>query len=229
MPNLNHPLYFVVFFCLMFVTFASQAHDKGITVSATAKERVIPDMAYFSFAIDDRGKQLAILKKSIDKKTASLITLFKKLGIDKKFISSSEVSIRPQYNYQTKTFIGYEVSRNVSVTLHSLEKYSALVNGAIESGITTISNISLDTKERNSLESKALISAINRAKEKATLLAKSTGVILGTVTSIRENGPQMIHDEFKFNTRRSALHQNGAFEPGEISVTASVIVNYAIE
>lgn len=229
MPKLNLPFYLLMVLCLLPPAISSQAHEKGITVSATAKEKGIPDLAYFSFAIDGRGKQLGIVKKDIDKKTASLIGLFKKLGIDKKYISSSEVSIRPQYNYQTKTFMGYEVSRNVNVTLHSLENYSMLVNGAIESGITTISNISLDTKERNSLESKALISAINKAKEKANILAKSTGVKLGDVTSIRESGPQMVREEFRFNTGRSAALQQGAFEPGEISVTASVVVNYAIE
>ena len=66
------------------------------------------------------GRNLSELKTEIDRKTAALVGLCKKIGIKTKNITSAEVSIRPQYNYQTRTFLGYDVSRNVSVILKDL-------------------------------------------------------------------------------------------------------------
>lgn len=222
-------VYLLIFLsaCLASISYAGQS---GIEVTGNAKVSVVPDMATFSFAINDRGKNLASLKADIDKKTAELISLCKKLNIETKDISSSEVSIRPQYNYQTKSFLGYEVSRNINVVLKNLKKYTELVNGAIASGITNINNIALDSMEREALESKVLGAAIESAKQKATIIANNSGVNLGKVVYVKEGGSPIRLESYGFRQSASAIpSESGAFEPGEISVTASVVVRYAID
>jgi uncharacterized protein YggE len=210
----------------------TQASEIGIEVTGTAKETVIPDMATLSFSINSKGKELIALKTDIDKKTESVINLCKNLGIESKNMTSAEISIHPQYN-QDQSFIGYEVSRNIKVTLNNLDKYSDLVNGAIQSGITTISNISLDTKDRKILENKALESAIKAAKKKAVILATSSGTSVGNVLHIKENTQgHSRFDHYRPVLRSASLIRGitakAAFEPGEISVTATVSVRYAI-
>ena len=217
----------VIFSFMASYTYADEA---GIEVTGTAKESVVPDMATFSFSINGRGKELEALKAEVDKKTANTVSLCKRLGIKTKNISSSEISIRPQYNYQTKSFLGYEVSRNIKVVLNNLDKYSDLVNGAIKSGITTITNVTLDTKDRDVLERKALGSAIEAAKKKAEILAISSGVNIGKVLYVKEGGGLIRLESYEFNQRaRVADLAQGAFEPGELSVTATVSVRYSIK
>ena len=148
-------------------------------------------MATFSFSIKDQGKSLADLKKQIDKKTSALITSCKKLGVDTKKISSAEITIRPQYNYQTKAFLGYDVSRNVKVILNDLDRYTELVNSAIEAGITTIGNINLDVEDKNKLQRKALGAAITDAKRKAEIMAANGGVYL-----VRAEGTKVLQKIF---------------------------------
>ncbi|MFH2012865.1 MAG: SIMPL domain-containing protein [Pseudomonadota bacterium] len=224
------PYLILVISILVFPITFSYANGGGIEVSGTAKVSVIPDIAKFSFSINDRGKLLVELKANVDKKTVALVSLCKKLGIKTKDISSSEVSITPQYNYQTKTFIGYEVYRNIKVTLNDLIKYPDLVNGAITSGITMIRSIELDTKDRSKLEIKALGSAIEEAKKKAEILAKSTGVTLGKVIYVKEGDIPIEYGTYKFKEKASGstIAQQGAFEPGEISVSVTVFVKYDI-
>jgi len=209
----------------------SYANEGGIEVIGTEKVSVVPDMAKFSFSINDRGNILAQLKEKIDKKTASLVSLCKKLGIEKKNISSSEMSIYPQYNYETKKFIGYEVSRDIKVTLNDLIKYSELLNGAIGAGITTIKRIELDIKDRSKLENKALGAAIDVARNKAEIIAKNSGVKLGKVINVKEGSSPFEVGSYDFMERSGQspmAQQQGAFEPGEISVTATVVVKYKI-
>jgi len=223
---------FSVYSLMLFFMVVSYSHagETGIEVTGTAKESVVPDMARFSFSLKGKGKELSPLKAEIDKKTAATVTLFKKLGVETKNITSSEVSIQPQYNYQTKTFIGYDVSRNVKVVLHDLAKYTALVNGAIEAGITTINNITLDIKDRGTLENKALGSAIKAAKQKAEILAANSDVKIGKVLYVKEGGGPIRLESYQFKQRASSADvAQGAFEPGEIAVTATVSVRYSIQ
>ena len=222
--------YTLVFFCLCFPVSYVHAKQSGIEVTGTAKESVVPDMARFSFSINGKGKLLPTLKNEIDIKTAGLVTLCKKLGVKTKDITSSEVSIQPEYNYQTRSFIGYNVSRNVKVILNNLDKYTALVNGAIESGITTINSINLDVKDREILENKALGAAIDAAKKKAEIMAESSDVDLGSVIYVKEGGSSVRIENYAFEEKLGQRSNvRGVFEPGEIAVTATVVVRYSIK
>ena len=226
----NYRLLICCFAIVSIIASCSYEDEAGIEVTGSAIESVVPDMATFSFSINGRGKELAALKKEIDTKTTHMVSLCKKLGVETKNITSSEVSIQPQYNYQTKSFIGYEVSRKIKVVLNNLDKYTELVNGAIDSGITTINNITLDTKDREILERKALGSAIKAAKKKAEILATSSNINSGKVIYVKEGGASIRRESYKFKQSTSSADlAQGAFEPGEISVTATVLVRYSIK
>ena len=220
------PLLFA--FCI--ISFQANASESSIEVSGTAKVSVAPDMATFAFAISSRGKTLASEKDTVDQKTSKLITLCKQVGIQTKDITSAEVSIRPQFNYQSQSLIGYEVSREVKVTLKDLKKYTELVNGAIQSGITNIRGIVLDIKSRDELQQQALASAIGNAKKKANILATHTGVQLGKVLNIKEGTRPMEYQNFRVMKSESlSSPTQNVFEPGEIIVSVDVSINYAID
>ena len=226
-------LFHVILFLSSLILMAPGAHaaEEGIEVTGMAQLKVVPDMATFLFAINDRGKVLDELVKEIDKKTAAVIGLCKKLGIETKHISSTEISIYPRYDHKTGTFIAYEVSRNINVILNELAKYSELVNGAVKSGITTLRSISLDVKNRDELERQSLASALAEAREKAQILAKSGGVTLGKIISVKEAGGAIGFDTMRLERGMVAesLAQKGVFEPGEITISGSVVARYAIE
>lgn len=208
---------------------AAQAGEGGVQVVGSSKVSVAPDIAHFIFAISGQGKELKGLKADIDSKTARLVGACKQIGVRSKDISSTEVSIRPQYNYQTKEFLGYEVSREVKVALNQLARYTELVNGAIESGITTIRDISLDTTQRDMLERQALSAAVDAAKKKAQALAQRAGVELGKVVSMVEGGAHAELASYEFKSQRLSMSAaQDAFEPGEITVSATVTILYSI-
>ncbi len=229
-----YPHFATLLLALISVVWSSSglASFEGIEMSGTAKVSVVPDMAQFSFAVNARGKSLPALKSEIDRKTTAVIALCKKLDIDTKHISSAEVSIHPQYNHQTRELIGYDISRNINVELHNLERYSDLINGAIKSGITTVNNINLGVRSRSKLEAQALADAVKAARTKAEIVAKNAGIQLGKVISVRESGSNFDNRRYQFRANGEdamAGQLQGAFEPGEISVTATVVVTFTIQ
>jgi len=206
------------------------AETGGIQVSGKAKVSVVPDMATFTFAIEGRGQELAVVKKDIDARTGNLVALCKATGVDTKKITATEISIRPQYDYQNKTFTGYAVSRIVNVTLTHLDNYSALVSGAIDAGITTIRSIVIDTSSRDDLLRDALQAAVEDAREKAQFIARGAGVKLGRVVNIIEGGMPVEAANYRLLGAEAARVDGAAVvEPGEISITATVTVTFALD
>ncbi len=221
---------FIYLLLSMTLSISAIADSNGVQVSGTATISAVPDIAQFSFAVNGRGKSLPELKLDIDKKTAAVIALSKKLGVKNKHISSAEISIHPQYNRQSRELVGYNVSRNISVELHNLDRYTALVNGAIESGITTINNINLGLKDRDVLAAEALASAVKAARQKANIIASNAGIQLGKIISVHETGSNF--QNRRYEAKQMALSDSAVaevFEPGEISVVATVMVVFAIQ
>jgi len=219
---------FLVF--LLLLPGLAAADTRGIQVSGKAKVSVVPDMATFTFAIEGRGQELAVVKQDIDTRTAKLVQLCKSVGVDTKKITATEVSIRPQYNYQNKTFLGYAVTRTVNVTLTDLDNYSALVSGAIDAGITTIQNIVVDTSSRDDLQREALEAAVQDARDKAQIVARGAGVKLGKVVSIIEGGIPVEASSYRLlGTEAAQIDGAAVVEPGEISITAMVTVTFSLD
>ncbi len=217
---------FLLFFTL---TNAVHGNDEGIEVSGSARIEANPNMATFHFSINDRGKDLSRIKNAIDEKSKKIISLCRTLSIDLKNISSSELSIHPQYDPEHQTFVGYEVSRDISVVLMDLSLYTSLVDGAISSGITTIDSIELDTTERQNIKKKALASAVAAAREKAQILATSSNVDLGKVVSIKELESPLMSQNYLFRSNLAQESDQGAFTPGILSISVSVSVKYLIQ
>lgn len=222
--------HFLFLIVLLLLPGLAIADTGGVRVSGKATVSVVPDMATFTFAIEGRGQKLAVVKKDIDSRTASLVQLCKSIGIATNKITATEISIRPQYNYQSKTFLGYAVSRTVNVTLTDLANYSALVSGAIDAGITTIRNIVVDTSSRDELQSQALEAAVQDARKKAQLIARGAGVKLGRVLNIIEGGMPVAAASYRLLGTEAAQTDGAAVvEPGEISITALVTVTYSLD
>lgn len=218
---------------LFFVAACNDPTTRRIEVSGSAFVYAAPELARFDFTIEKRGKVLSTLKSDVDRKTARLVKLCKKLGIDPKDITAAEVEIEPKYSYERNTFLGYKVSRNVHANLYDLDKYSKVIDGAVRAGITNIQNISLELKEQNNIEDQALEKAITKARYKAELLANKSGVKLGEVLRISESQPALPQEEYKLykglSDRAPEPSANAVFEPGRLTITRTVYVVFGIE
>lgn len=216
---------------------SDQKSPRYVEINAAAMAKAAPEIVNFTFAISERGMSLDKLKHKIDTKTARVIALARGLGIKDQDMSSAEIDISPDYDYRTKRFLGYTVSRTVTATLRDLKLYTSFINGAIRSGISTISNINLDISERGGLEDRAMKAAIERGREKAGIIAAKGGVQLGALLSVQEHGTgEAVHSNYRAKRAQeyvgapmTADKSVDAFVPGEIMTYKAVTMRYAIK
>lgn len=229
----HQPLLIVTLLGMLLLPWSSlQAGDgnlRGITVQGSANVRVAPDMATFNFSILERGANLSRLKRTVDDHSASLIDLCLQLGVLRTDITAAEVRIRPRYDHPNANLLGYDVSREIRVVLKDLDQYSALVNGAIDAGISSLGNIQLDTSDRRSLEINSLAAAMAVARRKAGIIAAEADVSLGKVISVREAGAYGEVPLYQVRAESMSMDSRAVFEPGEIMISSQVSVTYAID
>jgi len=186
-----------VLLCAMLISIAPMAAQaepmqRMITVSGEAKEEVAPDQAVLSGQLVSKNKLLAGAKQENDKLANRVAEVAKKFEIPKEKISASNVYISPEYTYNQKTnkqeLVGYIVSRNLSITMDKLDIHEQLLSALIEAGIDQINGVNFVVANPEAREDALRVKAVEKARQRANLLATAAGAKLGKVLTISTDG-----------------------------------------
>lgn len=119
-----------------------------------------------------------------------IVAELKKLGIEDKDIKTSNYNLSPVYNYTNtrgQELVGYEVTQNMTLKIRDLTKIGDVIAKTTEKGANQIGNINFTIDDEFALKNQARELAIQKAQEKAALIAKQSGMKLGEVKSVYEN------------------------------------------
>lgn len=128
-------------------------------------------------------------------KMNNIILELKKLNIEDKDIKTANFNLNPVYNYTNakgQELIGYEVAQTLSLKIRDLTKIGDVIAKTTEQGANQIGNITFTIDDEFALKNQARELAINKAKEKAILIASQSGMKLGKVKSVYENTDPVI-------------------------------------
>ena len=117
------------------------------------------------------------------------------LGIEEKDIKTSNYTLSPVYNWTNnkgQELVGYEVTQVLTLKIRDLSKIGDIIAKTTEQGANQIGNISFTIDDEYTLKNQAREIAINKAKEKAVMIAKQSGMKLGEVKSVVENTEPII-------------------------------------
>lgn len=138
-------------------------------------------------------KTAAEATKDSTTKMNDIITAIKGLGVEDKDIKTSGYSLSPVYNWTNdrgQELSGYEVSQNLSLKIRDLEKIGDVIAKTTEKGANQIGNINFTIDDEYELKNQARELAIEKAKEKAMMIAEQSGMKLGEIKSVYESSEQ---------------------------------------
>ncbi|WP_062569093.1 SIMPL domain-containing protein [Pseudoalteromonas arabiensis] len=220
--------------------FAQSAPDSPhIYIQGQATVTAIPDNVKLTVGIVEVDKDLIAAKNKADTTMAKAIKLAKSQGVDEKGIYASNISIDRQTEYNRETgkqnFVGYRVTRSLSLTLEDLKKYPILLQQLVDSGINEINQTQFVSSRYDELHKQAQKLAIKDAKAAAKELASDYGVELkGLYTASNsplktDVQPYMRAEKMMVAADASGNYVPDAYQSGEITITASSYVVYLIE
>ena len=211
--------------------------ENGVTLDATGSVKVVPDGVQFNFsvfAVEATSKSASERANVLANQAREALDESK---IDKKDISTQNVSVYPEYSYSPEgkqTLIGFRASQSFAVTLRDTEEAGAVVDAVLllvgtDLTIDTLAPILLDTSD--ALE-QARENAIKLAKKKAEDYADLLDVELGDVISVREfSGSSSIPQPWlrDMATADSLESTKTVVDLGTQEVTVTVEVRWAFD
>jgi uncharacterized protein YggE len=202
----------------------------SITVSASGKITVVPDVARVNLGVTISKPTVKAVREAGAKAMTDIIAALKALGIDDKDIQTTNLSLYPQYsNASPPKVVGYQISEQVQVTVRDLDKAGDAVDAATAHGATDVNGISFEIADPVKAQNDARAAAVAAARVSAEAMATAGKVSLGTVISITDaTVPSPIY--YNYGAMKSAPAADTAtpVQPGTQDLSATVTVVFEI-
>ncbi|MDD3285560.1 MAG: SIMPL domain-containing protein [Patescibacteria group bacterium] len=187
----------------------------------------------------DVKKTAAEATKESTEKMNAIISSIKDLGIEEKDIKTTDYSLNPIYNWidgRGQVLQGYQVSQNVSVKVRDLDKIGDVIAKTTEQGANQIGNVSFTIDDEYDLKNQARELAIQKAKEKAAMMAEQTGMKLGRIKGVYESAdiatpvPMYANAKLMLDESAAGLSLESAnIQTGQNEIRVEVTLTYEVK
>ncbi|KMT64982.1 hypothetical protein XM47_10860 [Catenovulum maritimum] len=208
---------------------SSLPDEPHVYVEGSASIDVSPDIVLFSIHLEEIDKDVDLAKEAIDKNSKALLSKSIELGIDLKNITSDSLRVQRKTRWEQgkSIYIGTSVSRNIKIKLTNIDLYSEVLSSLIALKISEDISSSLDVSDSDALTDKALNAAMEDARKRATMLAKSQGKTLGDVYSISEFNLRRLEKQY-LNVSRSISGSHASILAEDIGTTSDYSIANAL-
>lgn len=202
-----------------------------IQVSATGTANMAPDMATVSAGVVTQGKTA---REAMIGNATKMTRVFDELdaaGIEKKFITTSQLSLQPKYNYQNRQapiIEGYEARNTVSAKTYNLDDVGEMLDALVKAGVNNINGVQFSIKDSKAARDKAREDAIREAREKAESMAAAAGVKLGKLKSLSESGGNSMPRPVAYAMEARSAGGSTPVAAGEQEINVTVNMSYDI-
>lgn len=218
---------------------AAAPQSATITVSGKGEIVVKPDIATFSFGIQEESLIVSDAQTAAAKSENDILNYLKTNGVSADDIKVSDYNIYPRYEYPQTGMYGntgkqvlaaYVVSESVSVKVRKISDAGKLIGSLGELGATNLSGLTFSVDKQDDVMKQAREAAIADAKVSAQKLASDLGVSLVRIVSYSENGynPGPIYYAKDMAMSAGAVAPSPVLPSGTNKITSNVSLVYEI-
>lgn len=165
------------------------ANPRRVTVVGSGQVQGVPDTLTADVGIEFTAPEATTAINFTNQRQQSVIDALTGAGVDRKNISTTEVSLQPVYgNGGNSTVTGYRASNSIRIKIHPPEAASQVLTTIVTTGgaATRINSVNYSIADDSQLVKDARARAFNDAKDRADQYAQLSGLKLGKVLSISE-------------------------------------------
>ena len=171
---------------------APGANPRQVTVLGSGQVQGVPDTLTADVGIEFSAPDVTAAMNQTNDRQQAVINALVGAGLDRKDISTTEVTLQPQYTNPeqggTATITGYRATNAIRVRIHPTDAASRMLALIVSTGgdATRISSVSYSIADDSQLVKDARARAFTDAKNRADQYAQLSGLRLGNVLSISE-------------------------------------------
>ena len=210
---------------------AQAASVRYISVSSFGTVKVTPDAVRLNASVSNISKvskdALAAANVAASKFRAAILAN----GIDKKYLSSTTLTVYPEYNYTQdagSVLIGYRASQSFEVVIRNAAKAGEIVDAVVASAgdSLAINGVTPFVYDNTKATEAARSSAVKNAKAKAASYAKLLGVKIGKIIYLQESSAPSSYPIAMAQAKAS--DEATQIDLGQQDVSVSVATRWAI-
>ncbi|QIB75897.1 SIMPL domain-containing protein [Halogeometricum borinquense] len=211
---------------------ATDAQPRTITVSGNGEVKAESDLAVLSVAVTATASSADEARAQVADRSETMRQALREAGVDDDAVTTSHFRVRPQYNHNGKerNVTGYEAVHVYSIEV-SPDRAGEVLDVAVGNGANEVQHVSFTLTEeaRADLRNDALNAAMDSARTDADTLASAANLSITGVQSVSTSGGHHpIEPRVEFDTA-GANSGGTSFEPGPVTVSATVTVTYEAE
>ena len=175
--------------------YAAPADKSSSTISVTGQAKIAttPNLASFSVGITTVGTSVDLARAENDRIMGRVVDSLIAQGIDRKQITTSQFSLQPLYDNESRVsgqqrISSYRLQNNVSVVVEELPILGTLIDSAFQAGANQFYGLRFGLKNDNNIKDELLRKAVQDGRRKAQIIADALGVTLGQPLSVTEAG-----------------------------------------
>lgn len=169
-------------------------HPRQVTVVGNGQVQGVPDTLTADVSIEFTAADVTTAMNQTNDRQKAVISALVAGGIDAKDISTTQVSVQPQYDIgstgvnSTSVIVGFEASNSIRVKMRKLDQASQALATIVTAGgnAARINSVSYSIEDDSKLMSDARARAFHDAEDRARQYAGLSGLTLGKVMSISE-------------------------------------------
>lgn len=201
-----------------------------ISVVGNGDARVAPDMATVRIGVSAREPTATAAQEAANTVVQKLLSSLAELGIPRKDVQTSQLQLFPQMSAAANEpthVVGFVASNIVSARVENLSLIGKITDLGVAGGANTIQGVEFGLRNETPSRLRALANAVAEARQKANAIADALGVRLLRVQGAEEGGVRVVPPLYEARAMAGAATATPV-EPGEISITATVTLRYAI-
>lgn len=201
---------------------------REVAVAGKGEITVVPDQATLTMGVEMRARELDAARQQVNQIVGEFLKLAARMDIDKKQLNTSQLTIRPEYDWNStnrqRRLTGFYVARQIRVELNDLEKIGPLMERATSLGVNQVNGPFFGSSREEELHREALRLAAEDAHLNAQVLAKSMAASLGPIRSIRADNASLPPPPMPQARMMMAEAANAeqSYEVGEMTFSARV-------
>ena len=163
-------------------------NPRQVTVVGSGHVQGVPDTLTADVGIEFIAADVTTAMNQTNDRQQSVINAVAGAGVDRKDISTTEVSLQPQYDSSGGKITGYRADNSIRVKIHPADAASHVLAVIVGAGgdATRINSVSYSIADDSQLVKDARARAFQDAKDRAQQYAQLSGLGLGKIISISE-------------------------------------------
>jgi uncharacterized protein YggE len=211
------------------------AAQTGVSATGTGSAVGEPDVMVLTIGVSAQRENVEEAREAAAGAQTAVIQALRDNGVAEEDIQTVQFNVSPQYDFSRLDgqgeIIGYIVSNVVTAKVRELDRAGDAIDAAVLAGgdDAVVQGVWFAIDDPTELQKQAREEAVQKAREQAEQLATNAGAKLGKLISISESsfGPFF---ERGANTGAADLAQASTpIQAGELEISVTVNVLYAIE